>query len=78
MIHRHLDSGFEDSPAAIEDVLERGTLDDWKELAAKVRRDPFGREAMALRTVLDNTHLYGTTTLWNLLLAEWREGRDPG
>lgn len=76
MIHRHINAGFEESPVAIEDVLDRGTLEDWKALAITVRNEPFGPEAQALMTVLNNTHLYGTTVLWKSLLAAWREPRD--
>lgn len=42
MKHRHLQDGHESSAPAIEDVLERGTLADWQDLARRLRADPFG------------------------------------
>ena len=39
MLHRHLDApGY--TLAAIDDVIERGMLDDWLDLAQAVRDDP--------------------------------------
>ena len=39
MLHRHLDNpGY--TLAAIDDVIERGMLDDWLDLAQAVRDDP--------------------------------------
>lgn len=39
MFHRHLDaSGY--TLAAIDDVIERGMLDDWLDLAQALRDDP--------------------------------------
>lgn len=47
MIHRHL-QGQAWSRMAIESLLERGTLSDWREFAAALRHDPALIEA-ALR-----------------------------
>lgn len=64
MRHRHLNPGHESSVAAVEDVLARGSLHDWQELAQKIREDPFGRYAQSLAAVLEHRHFYGTTHLW--------------
>ncbi|MDA8198772.1 MAG: hypothetical protein M0Z54_04960 [Thermaerobacter sp.] len=69
MRHRHLNPGFEDSAAAVADVLDRGTVADWRELARHVREDPFGPYATAVERVLTGPHLYGTTVLWTRYLA---------
>lgn len=60
----HIPPGCEDSVEAVEDVLDRGSVDDWRELAARVRRDPDGEAARSLRVVLCARHFYGTTTIW--------------
>ncbi len=78
MKHRHLLPGFEMSTAAIADVLERGSLDDWRELARAVRADPEGPSARAVERVLDfGPHLYGTSPLWRAFLAAGRSGGPP-
>lgn len=78
MHHRHLREGFEDSVAAVEDVLARGSVEDWRDLAARIRRDPGGRAARSLRVVLDHVHLYGTTVIWRDFLARLsEEGEAP-
>lgn len=53
---------------AVEDVLERGSVEDWRELAARVRADPDGPAAQALRTVLKHRYMYGTTVIWQRFL----------
>ncbi len=73
MRHRHLYPGFEDSTAAVADVLDRGSLEDWRELARHLRADPFGRHAAAVERVLAGPHLYGTTVLWTRYLATLRQ-----
>ena len=47
--HRHLAPGFESSVAAVADVLECGTLSDWRELARQIQIDPDGPYARAVR-----------------------------
>lgn len=69
MRHRHLESGFETNTAAIADVLERGTLTDWQELARQMRANPTGPHAKAVRRITDRVHYYGTTILWQDYLA---------
>lgn len=64
MRHRHIKNGFEDTVVAVEDVLARGTMADWRELAARIQRDPTGPAARSLQIVLDNVPMYGTTVIW--------------
>ncbi|HBA54680.1 hypothetical protein [Syntrophorhabdus aromaticivorans] len=68
MIHRHLNEGFESTIEAVEDVLDRGTISDWRELYAKIVKNPFGEEAEAVKIVITNRHIYGTSVIWGMLL----------
>ncbi len=49
MEHRHILPGFEDTVPAVEDVPERGTVDDWRALAQPVVADPYGSAVRSLR-----------------------------
>lgn len=69
MRHRNLNPGYEDSIPAVEDVLERGHLADWRELAQKILADPHGPYAESLRTVLSYYDGYGTARLWRDFLG---------
>lgn len=64
MRHRHIKDGYEDTVAAVEDVLARGTVADWRELAERIRREPTGPAARFLQTVLEHVPMYGTTVIW--------------
>ena len=64
MKHRHLVSDFSPNTAVVADILERGTLADWRRLAAAIQRDPEGPYARAVKRVISGSHFYGTTTLW--------------
>lgn len=77
MEHRHIHNGYEDSVEAIEDVLARGTVQDWIVLDARLKANPFGKTAMALDQTLQNIDLYGTVALWRNRLAKLRESVDP-
>ena len=72
MWHRHLTSGSDETVVEVEDILERGTVKDWRELAAKVRRDPWGRAAQSVEKALAHNGWYGTTTIWSRFLARCR------
>lgn len=52
MIHRHLHSGSW-SPAAIDDMIDNGSMDDWRELQQKAREEErvraFIRQVCAFR-----------------------------
>ncbi len=76
MEHRHLLSGVGSNTARVADILDRGTLDDWRELAREVRRDPHGPFARAVERVVGGTYYYGTTILWQDFLARCRAESD--
>lgn len=79
MRHRHLLPGYEWTVPAVEDVLDRGTLSDWRELAAAIRQDPWGPYAVSLERVVAHTRMYGTTRLWQDFLDRVRrEGAENG
>ncbi len=70
MRHRHLNENCDpNSLWAIEDVLDRGHMDDWRELAHRIVADPQGPAAQALQAVLEYYDGYGTATLWRDFLA---------
>lgn len=79
MRHRHIVEGYEDSVAAVEDILDRGSVEDWGALARKVRENPHGEAARSLRIVLANTYIYGTTAIWRAFLerVERRHRQKP-
>lgn len=68
MKHRHLADDCFQNIAAVEDILERGTVEDWKELYQRVRKNPSGDEANAVRIVVEKNHMYGTSIIWKRLL----------
>ena len=70
MIHRNLNPGYDDSVEAVQDILERGSEEDWRELALRVLRDPAGPTAQSLKVVLAAVPMYGTTKLWRLMLVD--------
>jgi|GEM_PF-6930183 len=70
MRHRHLASSSGDSPTAIEDILDRGAIEDWRDLARRVRADLHGQAAESLRQILKHRHMYGTTYLWRDYLRD--------
>lgn len=74
MRHRHLNHE-EYSPAAIDDILERGDVATWRELARALADDPFGEVAQATARILEHRHYYGSTMLWKTLLAQLQRER---
>ncbi len=70
MRHRHIGEGYEHTVEAVEDVLARGSVEDWRQLAAAVRAEPRGAAARSLRIVLDHVPMYGTTNLWRGFLED--------
>lgn len=60
MKHRHLvHQDF--TPAAIEDILDRGKLPDWEPLIAAIEADPYGKVA---QTTLDICELASEQPLY--------------
>lgn len=82
MRHRHL----EDAPdlpvaeyglAALDDLLERGTLRDWAELRDAIRADPDDELAEKVLHLCAHHEMYGTSQLWPRWIASVR-GRTVG
>ena len=76
MRHRHLDYSSDTpiaelGPAALDDLLDRGDLDDWASLLREIRRDPHGPVADRVLRLGRDHPLYGTSRL----LRAWIEKR---
>ncbi|GFG73927.1 hypothetical protein MBOT_12920 [Mycobacterium botniense] len=56
------------STAAIRSALENGDINIWKQIAAALKRDPYGRTARQVEEVLEGTRPYGISkALWEVL-----------
>jgi hypothetical protein len=79
MNHRHLTTRRY-TLAAIDDVLENGTLAAWRPLLARVGRDPWGETAVAVLRILRSKPAdYAdpeTVALWSAYIAH-RRARLP-
>lgn len=83
MIHRHLDYPSDTpvdqlGPAAIDDLLDRGDLDDWAPLARAVAGDPWGRLADTILRLCEAHPMYGTSALWFAYIATCRAKAGGG
>jgi DNA-binding XRE family transcriptional regulator len=81
MRHRHLDVDPSTAPeelgsAAIDDLLDRGDLEDWRPLLAAIRRDPHGPVAQRVLQLVDDHPMYGTSGLWKAWIEEQRETKS--
>lgn len=56
------------NPTFLEELLEEGSLDDWRVLYLEVTNHPFGSTAISLKKVLSSTKIYGITPLWKGIL----------
>lgn len=77
MRHRHLDVDRatpvgELGLAAIDDILDRGDLDDWKPLLQEISRDPWGELADHVVRLVGQHPMYGTSRLWQSWIEEKR------
>ncbi len=77
MRHRHLEVDpstpvDELGTAAIDDLLDRGDLDDWVPLLREIRRDPGGEIAARVLNLVESHPMYGTSSLWRTWIAEQR------
>lgn len=77
MIHRHLDHPKDTPPArlgaaAIDDVLDRGDLEDWTPLARVVANEPWGSLACTILRLCAAHPMYGTSRLWTAYVATCR------
>lgn len=76
---RHLDHPVgtpvgELGSAAIDTILDRGDFDAWRDLAALIRREPFGPLAETVLRLCEAHEMYGTSTLWRSWIGELRAG----
>jgi DNA-binding transcriptional regulator YiaG len=77
MRHRALDYPA-DTPvgklglAALDDLLERGDLDDWAPLLKEVRSRPWGDVANRVLHLVDSHPMHGTSALWRAWITEQR------
>jgi hypothetical protein len=78
MRHRHLTTRRY-TPAAIDDVLENGTLADWRPMFVRVRREPWGETAEAILRILRSRPANyvdpETGVLWSAYIAHHRARR---
>lgn len=58
--------------AALDDLLDRGDLEDWMPLLREIRRDPGGAVAGRVLHLVENHPMYGTSSLWRNWIAEQR------
>lgn len=75
MRHRHLEVDpatpvGELGAAALDDLLDRGDLDDWAPLLREIRRDPGGELADRVLNLVEKHPMYGTSSLWRTWIAE--------
>jgi hypothetical protein len=71
MLHRHL-THQRLTLAALDDLLENGTLGDWQPVLARVRRDPNGPVASRIAQLLDSRDYEETGALWRAFLDDAR------
>jgi hypothetical protein len=72
MRHRRLVEGTGLTPAAIDDILERGSPRDWCELRRVVDEEPFGRVADDVVRVCRGHAIYGASPLWLRYIEQLR------
>lgn len=77
MRHRHLEVDparpvDELGAAALDDLLDRGDLEDWMPLLREIRRDPGGEVANRVLNLVESHPMYGTSSLWRTWIAEQR------
>lgn len=71
MIHRHL-VGTRHTLAALDDLLENGTLADWRPVLARIRRDPQGELAQKIEGLLTHRDYQETGAFWRAFLSASR------
>ena len=80
--YRHLDldpatPADELGLAAIDDILERGDLDDWAPLLRAIRANPWGAVAEHVLRVVEAHRMYGTTLLLRAFVERQRAAAEP-
>jgi hypothetical protein len=75
MRHRHLHhQGL--TLAALDDLIENGTLADWRPVLARVRREPDGPVAARLAELLGARDYEESGSLWRAFLDQARARRS--
>lgn len=74
MIFRHLDYAPSTpvtslGDAALDDLLDRGDLLDWRPLSVAIATDPFGDLAYRVLRLCEANPRYGTSLLWRDWIA---------
>ena len=82
MRHRHLDVTpktpvADRSLEALDDVLDRGDLGDWRPLLHEVRQDPRGAVSERILHLVDRHPMYGTSALWRSWIEALRASAEP-
>lgn len=82
MRFRHLDYAHDTpmgklGPAALDAILGRGDLGDWKPLLDAIARDPWGRTADVVLRLCEAHPMYGTSTLWRYWIERRRRQSNP-
>ncbi len=77
MRHRHLEVDAATpvvalGSAAVDDLLDRGNLDDWTPILQEIRRAPWGELAQRVLRLVEQHPMYGTSSLWRDWIAEQR------
>lgn len=75
MRHRHLNHQRL-TLAALDDLIENGTLADWRPVLARVRREPEGPVASRLADLLSAKDYGESGALWRSFLDQAR-AREP-
>lgn len=58
---------------AIEAIIDRGTISDWRRLASTIRRNPWGPAARAAETVVSWGEHYGVDALIGRVISQARQ-----
>jgi DNA-binding XRE family transcriptional regulator len=77
MRHRHVavepgTPARELGAAAIDDLLDRGDLEDWQPVLEEIGRDPRGEVANRVLRLVEQHPMYGTSRLWRSWIEEQR------
>jgi hypothetical protein len=71
MLHRHL-VHQRLTLAALDDIIENGTLADWQPVLARVRKEPFGPVASRIDGLLNERDYEESGALWRAFLDQAR------
>ncbi len=77
MIHRHL-AHQRPTMAALDDLLENGTLADWRPILADVLRDPGGETARRILLLAERRDYREAGGFWRAFIAKARSDQRQG